>query len=59
MKKSLKKTTRTQYRLGDLIAAVSSYSKNTRETIAAVADLLDSGRVRFASEGHQLRARLY
>ena len=43
MKKPLKRTHRAAYSLGDLILAVSAYSKNNRETVAAVADLLDSG----------------
>jgi hypothetical protein len=59
MKKNLKKAARANYSLGDLILAVSSYSKNNRETVAAVADLLDSGRVRLASQGRKVRARVY
>jgi len=57
MKKNLKQT---NYSLGDLIMAVSSYSKNNRETVAAVADLLESGQVRLSSSnGRKLRARVY
>ena len=60
MKKNLKKAARaTNYSLGDLIMAVSSYSKNNRETVAAVADLLESGKVRFSSQGRKVRARVY
>lgn len=59
MKKNLKKSNRAHLSLGDLILAVSSYSKNNRETIAAVADLLDSGKVRLSSEGRKVRARVY
>jgi hypothetical protein len=44
--------------LGDLILAVSSCSTSNRETVAAVADLLDSGRVRFQSNGRKIRARV-
>ncbi len=58
MKKTLKKAARNQYSLGDLILAVSSYSKNNRETVAAVADLLDSGKVRLNSHGRKIRARV-
>ena len=58
MKKTLKKSTRANLSLGDLILAVSSASKNNRETIAAVADLLDSGKVRFSSNGRKVRARV-
>ena len=59
MKKHLKKTNRANYSLGDLIMAVSSYTKNNRETVAAVADLLESGRVRLSSHGRKIRARVY
>jgi hypothetical protein len=58
MKKSLKKSDRN-FSLGELIMAVSSDTKNTRETVAAVADLLDSGRVRLSSQGQKIRARVY
>jgi hypothetical protein len=44
--------------LGDLILAVSSCTRNTTETVAAVADLLSSGRVRVESNGHFTRARV-
>jgi hypothetical protein len=44
--------------LGDLILAVSSCTKNTAETVAAVADLLSSGRVRVENNGHFTRARV-
>ncbi len=58
MKKPLKKASRANYSLGDLILAVSSYSRNSQETVAAVADLLDTGRVRLASRGQSVRARV-
>lgn len=58
MKKPLKKVTRASYSLGDLILAVSSVSKNNSETVAAVADLLESGRVRLNSQGRKVRARV-
>lgn len=44
--------------LGDLIFAVSSCTKNTKETVAAVADLLGSGKVRVQSNGRFLRAKV-
>ncbi len=60
MKTNLKKSERApQFSLGDLIMAVSSYSKNNRETVAAVADLLDSGRVKINAGGRKVRARVY
>ena len=51
MKKNSSKSNNSSYSLGDLILAVSSYSKNNRETVAAVADLIESGRVRFQTNG--------
>ncbi len=45
--------------LGDLILAVSSCTKNTKETVAAVADLLASGQVRVESEGRLARVRVW
>lgn len=60
MKRSLKKSQRaSHFSLGDLILAVSSASRNNRETIAAVADLLESGRVRLDSAGRKVRAHVY
>lgn len=44
--------------LGDLILAVSSCTENTKETVAAVADLLGSGQVRVQSNGRFTRARV-
>lgn len=44
--------------LGDLVMAVSSCTKNTKETVAAVADLLGSGQVRVQSNGRFNRARV-
>ena len=58
MKKPLKKATRVNYSLGDLILAVSACSKNNRETVAAVADLLESGQVRLSTNGRKVRARV-
>ena len=58
MKKNLQKINRVNYSLGDLILAVSSSSKNSRETVAAVADLIESGRVRFQTNGRKIRAHV-
>jgi hypothetical protein len=60
MKKNLKKAHRAAHlSLGDLILAVRASSKNDRETVAAVADLLETGRVRLDSNGRKVRARVY
>jgi hypothetical protein len=58
MKKTLKKSARSNPSLGDLILAVSSVSRNNREAVAAVADLLESGRVCLNSNGRKVRARI-
>ena len=42
---------RPKLSLGDLILAVGSCTKNTKETVAAVADLLGSGQVRVEATG--------
>jgi hypothetical protein len=57
MKKHLRKVHRSSLSLGDLILAVSSCSRNSREAAAAVADLLESGQVRLLGRGQQVRAR--
>jgi len=57
MKKHQRKAHRSQLSLGDLILAVSSCSRNSREAAAAVADLLESGQVRLLSRGQQVRTR--
>ncbi len=44
--------------LGDLILAVSSCTKSTKETVATVADLLGSGQVRVENNGRFTRARV-
>jgi hypothetical protein len=56
MKKNLRKAHRSQLSLGDLIMAVSSCSRNSREAAAAVADLIESGRVRILSRSHKISA---
>jgi hypothetical protein len=58
MKKTLKKTNRHSPSLGELILAVSSVSRNNQEAVAAVADLLESGRVTLNSQGRKVRARV-
>ena len=57
MKKSLKVAHRN-FTLGDLILAVSSQSRNSRETLAAVTDLLETGRVRLQAGSRSIRARV-
>jgi hypothetical protein len=58
MRKILNKKCRASMSLGELILTVSSCSKNKREAVAAVADLIESGRVRFRSAGRVVRAHV-
>lgn len=58
MKTSLKTSHNRNLTLGDLVLAVSSVSRNNNETAAAVADLLESGRVRLTNNGRTIRARV-
>jgi len=57
MKKHLRKIHRSQLSLGDLIMAVSSCSRNSREAAAAVADLIETGRVRLLNGTQHSRTR--
>ncbi|MDQ2659399.1 MAG: hypothetical protein M3Y03_03160 [Verrucomicrobiota bacterium] len=58
MKKNQILKPRPKLSLGDLILAVSSCTKSTKETVAAVADLLGSGQVRLENDGRFTRARV-
>jgi len=58
MKKIPQKIQRAVRNLGELIQLVSSCSHSKSETIAAVADLIETGRVRFQSGGHKVRAHI-
>ena len=58
MKKQDRKSHRQTMNLGDLIMTVSSCAKNNRETVAAVVDLLESGRVLVQANGHMSRAHV-
>ena len=49
---------RQKLSLGDLILAVSSCTKSSRETVATVADLLGSGQVKVEDHGRFLRAKV-
>ena len=58
MKKQDRKLHRQTMNLGELIMTVSSCAKNNQETVATVADLLNSGRVMFQSNGHPMHAHV-
>ena len=59
MKKHQRKINRSNLSFGEMVLAVSSCSRNQRETVAAVADLLESGRVRVMSGEVKVRAHVY
>jgi hypothetical protein len=58
MKKIPQKIQPAVHNLGELIQLVGRYSRSQGETVAAVADLLERGRVRFQSRGHKVRVRI-
>ena len=49
---------KSAYRLADLVNILESCAKNSRESIAALVDLLESGQVRFLHEGKLQRVRV-
>ena len=57
MNKPLKTARRSQFTLGDLILAVSSSSRNSREATLAVMDLIKSRRVILGSRQAMHRHR--
>ncbi len=58
MKNPYRKINRTKLSLGDLIEIVGSCAKDSRETVAAVADLIASGRVAVQAEGARKQLKL-
>ena len=58
MKKTPRKTNGQGLNLGELILLVGSCSRSQRETVAAVSDLLETGRVRIQSNGRKFRAHV-
>lgn len=59
MKKNQRKINRLNLSLGEMILAVSSCSRNQSETVAAVADLFESGRARMMSGAVKVKAHVY
>lgn len=53
-----RKFNRTRRSLGDLVAAVGSVTADSRETVAALVDLFQTGRVRLKDHGHLKRVRV-
>ncbi|MBJ7259288.1 MAG: hypothetical protein JHD33_07085 [Chthoniobacterales bacterium] len=53
-----RKFNRTRHSLGELIAALGSATDDSREAVAALVDLFQSGRVRLNDHGHLKRVRV-
>ena len=58
MKNIYKKINRTKYSLGELVSIVGSCARDSRETIAAMIYLLESGRVVIRKNGRTRRVRV-
>ncbi len=58
MKNPYRKINKAQLSLGDLVAIVSSCAKDSKETVAAVADLIATGRVAVCDHGIRKSLRL-
>jgi hypothetical protein len=58
MKNIYRKINSVHYSLGELVEAVASSAKDSRETLAALIDLFESGRVRLENHGRLKRVRV-
>ena len=58
MKDPYRKINGKQYSLGELISIVSSCARDSSETLAAVIDLFESGRVLLENHGRLKRVRV-
>jgi hypothetical protein len=59
MNKRIKTAERSRFTLGDLIVAVSSSTRDSREAALAIADLLQSGRVVLGSRRRARRRPIH
>jgi len=58
MKNHYKKINRAKYSLGDLVRIVGECARDSQETVAALVDLFETGRVRVKNNGHLKRIRV-
>jgi hypothetical protein len=58
MKNRYRKINTRQMSLGQLVAIVSSCAKDSRETVAAVADLIATGRISVCDHGTRKQLKL-
>jgi hypothetical protein len=53
-----RKLNRARYSLGELVSAIGSVTRDSREAVAAMVDLLQSGRVQLNDQGHLKRVKV-
>lgn len=53
-----RKFNKTRHSLGELVAAVGSATADSREAVAALVDLFQTGRVQLRDHGHLKRVRV-
>ncbi len=53
-----RKFNRTRHSLGELVSALGSVTEDSRETVAALIDLFQSGRVQVKDQGNLKRVRV-
>ncbi len=53
-----RKLNRARYSLGELVSAIGSVTRDSREAVAAMVDLLQSGRVQLNDHGHLKRVKV-
>lgn len=58
MKNYYRKINRSHYSLGDLISIVGSCARDSKETLAALVDLFESGRVMVNKRGQLKRVKI-
>lgn len=58
MKNYYRKINRCKYSLGDLVSVVGSCTRDSRETVAALVDMFESGRVMVNAHGHLKRVKV-
>ena len=58
MKNYYRKINRSKYSLGDLVAIVGSCARDSKETLAALVDLFESGRVMVNTHGQLKRVKV-
>lgn len=58
MKNPYTKINRKNYSLGELVSIVSSCARDSRETLAALVDLFESGRVQLENHGRLKRVKV-